>query len=136
MKFYLALVLSIAFSFSTGITFADSDEIIGTWINMDYKWGRPPQKLIFKSDGTFESFANADSKVPTWQGTNLIEKKWIDSEGNIWFKIKWSGNWGETGYELSKISNSGNTYEYVFSNDAYPLEIDPNHRNYRIYTRE
>jgi hypothetical protein len=136
MKFFLALALSIAFLFFTSITFAESDKIYGTWVNMDYKWGRPPQKLIYKSDSTFESFVNADSEVPTWQGTNLIEKKWKDSEGNIWFRIKWSGNWGESGYELAKISNSGNTYEYVFSNDEYPKGIDSNHRNYRIYTRE
>ena len=96
----------------------------------------PPQKLIQKPDGTFESFVNADTKEPTYRGTTLIEKKWIDSEGNIWFKMRWSGDWGETGYELSKISNSGITYEHVFSNDAYPKGIDPNHRNYRIYTRE
>ena len=136
MKTFLTLALSIFFLLFTSITFAESDELYGTWVNMDYKWGRPPQKLIFKSDGTFESFVNADSKASTWQGTNLIEKKWKDSEGNVWFKIKWSGNWGESGYELAKISNSGNTYEYVFSNDEYPKEIDPKHENYRIYTRE
>ena len=136
MKTFLTLALSIFFLLFTSITFAESDELYGTWVNMDYKWGRPPQKLIFKSDGTFESFVNADSKASTWQGTNLIEKKWKDSEGNVWFKIKWSGNWGESGYELAKISNSGNTYELVFSNDEYPKEIDPKHENYRIYTRE
>jgi hypothetical protein len=136
MKFFLALALSIAFLFFTSTTYAELDEIYGTWVNMDYKWGRPPQKLIFKSDGTFESFVNADSKVPTWHGSQLIEKKWKDSEGNIWFKIKWSGNWGETGYELAKISNSGNTLEYVFSNVEYPKEIDPKNTLYRKYTRE
>ena len=136
MKTFLTLALSIFFLLFTSITFAESDELYGTWVNMDYKWGRPPQKLIFKSDGTFESFVNADSKASTWQGTNLIEKKWKDSEGNVWFKIKWSGNWGESGYELAKISNFGNTYELVFSNDEYPKEIDPKHENYRIYTRE
>ena len=136
MKTFLTLALSIFFLLFTSITFAESDELYGTWVNMDYKWGRPPQKLIFKSDGTFESFVNADSKAPTLQGTNLIEKKWKDSEGNVWFKNKWSGNWGESAYELAKISNSGNTYEYVFSNDEYPKEIDPKHENYRIYTRE
>jgi hypothetical protein len=136
MKFYLALVLSIAFLFFTGTTFADAEELYGTWVNMDYKWGRPPQKLIHKSDGTFESFMNADSKVPSWRGTEVIDEKWKDSKGNIWFRIKWSGNWGESGYELAKISNSGNTYEYVFSNDEYPKEIDPKHKYYRIYTRK
>ena len=136
MKNFLALALSIALLFFTSITFAESDEIYGTWVNMDYKWGRPPQKVIHKANGTFESFVNADSKVPTWKGTNLIEKKWNDSKGNIWFRMKWSGNWGESGYELAKISNSGITYEYVFSNDEYPKEIDPKHKNYRIYTRE
>lgn len=135
MKVYLALALSIACLCFTGTTFANSDEIYGTWINMDYKWGRPPQKMIIKPDGTFESFMNADSKIPSWRGTAVIDKQWTDSEGNIWYESRWEGNWGESGYQLTKISNSGKTREYVFEHAGYPKEIDPKHEFYRIYTR-
>ena len=60
----------------------------------------------------------------------------LDSEGNIIYRSHWVGDWTEEAYQLSKISNSGNTLEYVFDHDKYPKEVDPKHIYYRKYTRK
>jgi hypothetical protein len=102
---------------------------------MDYR-DIPPQKIIFNSDGTGGSSSWADSKEPTYRTKILITGKWTDSEGNIMYKDHWVGDWGEEGYSLLKISNSGNTLEYVFDSDKHPNKIDPKHSYYRKYTRK
>ena len=66
----------------------------------------------------------------------LITGKWKDDDGNIMYKGHWIGDWqnGE-GFSLYKISNSGNTLEYVFDH-KYPKKLHPGHANYRKYTRK
>jgi hypothetical protein len=143
MKSLLALILSITLMAFTADAFAgenayfakDNEPLYGTWINMDYQ-GRPPQKIIINSDGRGGSSSQADSNEPTWRFKTLITGKWTDSEGNIMYKDHWVGDWGEEGYSLFKISNSGNTLEYVFDHDKYPNKIDSKHTYYRKYTRK
>ena len=101
---------------------------------MDYA-SKPPQKLIFNPDGT----AGSSSSVhldPYWKIRYLIVANWTDSEGNIMYKAHWVGNWREEAFSLYKISDSGNTLEFVFDHDKYPTEIDPKHTYFRKYTRK
>jgi len=70
------------------------------------------------------------------QGTYSIRKKWQDSKGNIWYQIKIQGPLDEREYELARISNNGNTLEYVFRYDVFPGDIRSNDTNYRNYTRD
>ena len=102
---------------------------------MDYL-SKPSQKKVFNSDGTGGSSSQADSSDLTWKFKFLLTVKWTDSKGNIMYKDHWVGDWGEEGYTLFKISNSGNTLEYVFDGDNHPNKIDPKHSYYRIYTRK
>ena len=119
----------------------ENEEIYGTWVNTEYGTMEAAfwQKIINRSDGTSELYegmadiAHATSKY-------IIIDKWTDSEGNIWYKI--IREFGEKAYgekpyyELHKISNSGLIWEYVFSFDNYPTEIDSNHPYYLIYYRQ
>lgn len=102
---------------------------------MDYHGSRPPQKIIINPDGTGGSSSSVDLD-PIYKSRYLITAKWTDLEGNIMYKEHWVGDWREQGYSLIKISNSGNTLEYVFDNDKYPKEIDPKNSYYRKYTRK
>ena len=52
------------------------------------------------------------------------------------YKFHWVGSWMEEGFSLYKISNSGNTLEFVFGHNEYPKEIDPNYVYYRKYIRK
>ena len=143
MKSILALILSLTIVFVAGDTMAnewwyfagDNEPLYGTWINMDYHGSRPPQKIIFNPDGTGGSSSSVDLD-PHYKIRYLITAKWTDPEGNIMYKEHWVGDWREQGYSLIKISNSGNTLEYVFDNDKYPKEIDPKDSYYRKYTRK
>ncbi len=69
-----------------------------------------------------------------------IIDKWTDSEGNIWYKLitEYGGKTygAKPFYELHKISNSGLTWEFVSSTEAYPIEIDPDHPLYFTYYRQ
>jgi len=143
MKSILALVLSIVmFAFATqaiagewGYFAKDQEELYGTWVNIKYVTGIP-QKIIYKPAGTFNCFKDADSKVPCEGGRYLITGKWSDSEGNIFYKSNWVGDWGEAAYQITKISDSGRTLEFVLGYDEPPRNIDTANVWYRKYTRK
>ncbi len=113
----------------------------GTWVNKDYsEKARYSVVVIINPDGTFVSYGmeDYDPNFPQWKGTFTITEAWTDSEGDVWIKVmvkivlpKFPYDW----YHLSKISNSGRTYEYVGHSEDYLTEIDQNHPKYRIYYR-
>ena len=143
MKSILALILSIVlFAFATqviagewGYFAKDQEELYGTWVNMKYG-SNFPQKIIYKPVGTFNCFKDANSKTPCDSGRYLVTGKWSDSEGNIFYKSNWVGDWGEQAYQITKISNSGKTLEFVLGYDEPPRDIEPDSIWYRKYTRE
>ena len=111
----------------------------GTWINTDYG-GDTYQKVINYSDGTYESYGEVTSTKPGNWGKITIQDKWIDSKGNVWYRAQ-----SETLYfghmynEMGKISDSGNTWEYIWASEDYPIEEwepDKFEYNYRIRYRQ
>ena len=119
----------------------ENEEIYGTWVNTEYGTMEAlfSQKRITNPDGTWEEYGGmADIAYRTLKYT--IIDKWTDSEGNIWYKLitEYGGKayGAKPFYELHKISNSGLTWEFVSSTEAYPTEIDPDHPMYFIYYRQ
>jgi len=143
MKSILALILSIViFAFAThaiagewGYFAGDQEELYGAWVNMKYG-SSIPQKIIYKPAGTFNCYKDTNSKVPCEGGRYLVTGKWSDAHGNIFYKSNWVGDWGEEAYQITKISNSGKTLEFVLGYDEPPKIIDPDNIWYRKYTRE
>ncbi len=141
MKLLSTLILGATLVAFTGNIFAeektyvakDYEELDGTWVNMDADAG-PPQKII-SYPGRFEVFGSAESKTAMVTGSFWITDKWTDSEGNIWYKTEFV-EFGKKNYELSKISNSGKTWEFVYSSSKYPTKIDPENATYSIYHRK
>jgi hypothetical protein len=120
----------------------DNEELYGTWVNPNYSSvqadGASDQKIIFRTDMTFELFRWLLGKeVCFWTGPYRITDKWTDSKANIWYKIHWEYIYNEQ-YRLFKISNSGKKCEFV--NDpieyGYPKKIDPESISYRVYYRK
>ncbi len=118
------------------------EELYGTWVNSDYNESAETAKIIVDPDpgirddanGTVIGYLRESDEQPAGRFTFRIEEKWIDDEGNIWYKIE---AFSHTRYNhLWKISNTGNTLEYVRTRPNYPDEIDPNHPNYRILYRQ
>jgi len=142
MKSILAWILSLTFLFAATDSIADkwwyfagdNEPLYGTWINMEY-YSSPPQKVIYNPDGTGGSSVSIDLD-PSYEIKYLITGKWTDPEGNIMYKIHWIGSWREEAFSLIRISNSGNTLEYVFDHEKHPDKIDPSHEFYRKYTRK
>ena len=143
MKSILAFVLGIvilafaaqAVAGEWGYFAKDQEELYGAWVNTKYM-SSIPQKIIYKPTGTFNCFKDIHSKSPCYGGRYLVTGKWADSEGNIFYKSNWVGDWGEEAYQITKISNSGNTMEFILGYDEVPKIIDPNSIWYRKYTRE
>ena len=88
------------------------------------------QKLIVYPDGKFEYYPLITDTDPSRQGYYLtITEAWIDSEGVVWGKSR-----GVMRYQLNKISDSGNTWEFCERTDKYPTNMD--HHPYIIRYRQ
>ena len=113
----------------------ENEEFFGTWVNMDYTGGWPPQMIIFKL-GEFDCYSSVNDKGPMWTAEYRISQKWTDEKGNIWYKHRFKAGAMGSGFELCKISESGKTLEFIFSQWEYPKEIDINKENYRKFYRK
>ena len=135
----LCLVL-VAFSGNTvteekAYVAKQNEELFDTWVNLDYVGGDKAPKIVVHPDGRYERFSQQWFKEPTSKFIYKITDKWIDSEGNIWYKVRESGTNYEQ-YKLHRISNSGKTMEFVRDRTDYPTEIDPDRYPYRVYNRQ
>jgi hypothetical protein len=117
--------------------FAKEKEVLyGTWVNMEYQDKPMRFPIIVIKDGGAEYFTSADSNKPRYKTKSLITGRWFDSDGNTMYKSRWVGDWGEIGCTLFRVSNSGNTLEYVLGFDNYPKVVDTNLGIYRKYNRK
>ena len=106
----------------------------GTWVNTEYlgKWPWFEQKLTVNTDGKLECYPLITDTSPSRQGYYCdLTEAWIDSEGVIWCKSTTEAS--VTIYFLSKISDSGNTWEMCGGPDTYPTEIDRSYTRYQYY---
>ena len=95
MNRLIVLSLTVLVLTLTGSVLAGSEELCGTWVNMDYDdSSHRPTRVIFKPDGKYEMFRYADSKLPVYELTYKIEEKWTDSAGNIFYKCQYVNKYG------------------------------------------
>ena len=118
----------------------ENEELYGTWVNPEYKakavsW-EYRVKVVYNSNGTWEEYNLEGTTTPPFRGSYTIADKWTDPDGNVWYKVALAG--GFQGKSLVKISNSGNTCEFVSSRHGgdFPDELDANAEGYRIYYRK
>ena len=115
----------------------DVEEIYGTWINHEYdKSGRSHAKLIYSYDGTWSMFLTEHSEFPSETATFIIEDKWIDSNGNIWYKVSYKAYGYYPAYSLIKLSNDAKTMERELSIEFFPETLDTKHDRYTIHYRQ
>ena len=106
----------------------DNEEIYGTWVNEKYdgaQSGRPKRaRSEWKSDGTFAIYQKSYHDKPALYGTYSITEKWTD-KGDVWYKVAVRiESYKRDGYSLVRISDSGSTWESVYSSNTYPKKID------------
>jgi hypothetical protein len=134
------ILILVVFSVTVGTgesvyTATESEELFGTWVNTDYKDGMHAQMYIQRL-GENERYSSVNDEEPTWTAETLINQKWTDSNGNIWYKIRWKAGAMGSGFSLIKISDSGKTLERVWSQWEHPKALDISDETYRIYYRK
>jgi hypothetical protein len=131
------------------------EELYGTWINEEYKGSTSPfDIMVISHKGTIHFYTTEASVweteierlengwIPCDFHTLTIEDKWIDSEGNVWYKIVADGGGYEKrvvkSYLLMKISDSNKVLEYMVGRKGYREVLDPTEVKYvyRIYYRQ
>ena len=114
--------------------------LAGTWINEEYNSHPHKAKFVMYRDGTWDSYNKTSDTGINESGHYIITEKWIDSEGNTWYKAHiWWGSIveGKPGsYELDRVSKSGKVWEYVNLTGDYPTEMDESFIRYHIYYRQ
>jgi hypothetical protein len=112
----------------------------GTWINEEYNSHPFLAKWVIRPDGTFDGYFKITDTKKAETGHFIIVDKWADSEGNFWYNMHvWPGVMVEgkpASYELDKVSDSGNVWEFVSITGDFPIEIEQNHPRYHIYYRQ
>jgi hypothetical protein len=116
----------------------ENEEYYGTWVNPEYNNSirLVSAKVVNNPDGTWFSYMSVANSQSSSKGWFKIIKKWTDSEGNIWYRVDFNDPGVEIiRHQLTKIRNSGNTMESVFSAAEYPKKLDKDNLNYRIRYR-
>jgi hypothetical protein len=108
----------------------------GTWINpKDYY---KPKRILYP--GKWEEYTNIESKKPYCYGDIELMQKWTNSKGVIFFEYKFKCmTHGNIGYELVRISDSGNTMEILYTKSEKRVEEwEPDNYSYtyKIYYRQ
>ena len=109
-----------------------------TWVNTDLK---EDQKIVNHPDGTQDHFGDLTSTTVSYKEKITILDQWLDAKGTIWYRGYWEMILlnDSKGYEMGKISDSGNTFEIIWASEDYPIEEwepDKFEYNYRIYYRQ
>ena len=117
--------------------------LTGTWVNEKYKNLYKDDIWINNPDGTYERYREKTDENPWVTGPFEIKETWKDSEGNIWYKATRIelGDEGHTLYELGVFENSGTIWKFQFiddrfSDEGFPVKIDPDHVFSFIYYRQ
>ena len=121
-----------------------NDIYYGKWINEGANVAQRTQKQV-NFPGGYKNFLTISDIKPFEESTVQIAEKWIDSEGNVWYKIRATVTIGVDplppykGYDysgwkfqnLQRISKSGTVLETMwvhvpeFDPNLYPTKIDP-----------
>ena len=125
-----------------------NEELYGTWTNDSYSGKISPdtylpQKEVIDSSG-YSAYRFISDANRYWRGSEIIDSKWMDSEGNVWYKAYSSHATDQAAIifqSLCKLSKSSTVRESVYlvcpkyTPGSYPAKIDPQDRSYTIYHR-
>jgi hypothetical protein len=122
-----------------------AEPLFGTWVDQELMGSQLEYKFIYQSDG--KSFG-WNSGTPPEQPNNsegrfTIEKKWIDSQGNTWYRVAGASclvPYMESKvikeYGLVKVHSDGMILEGEWSTVDFPSEFGALGNYHYIYHRE
>jgi len=101
--------------------------ICGTWVNNTYVGNKAlPQKIVFKTDRTFDVYNVVTQESPNEKGDFNIVEAWKDSSGCTFCKATTkSFSSANSSFELWKLNTTGTKWESCFSfkKNIYAKEI-------------
>ena len=144
-----ASIVSLALLLLGGTAWAQyvpksNEELYGTWINDKTINPFHVQKRIHTPDGNVREYNDLSGSTLLAEGPSRIDKKWTDSDGNIWYeayeKLTSGVYAGNEFQRLFKLSKSATVLEYVqnygyVGPNHYPTKIDPATGDYKIFYR-
>ena len=133
----VTLILVMVLLFTASFIFADDvkkaisekeflEVFTGTWVNKDHGGYFEPQKVVYLSEKKWEEYSFLNDDQAEHYGPYTIEEMWMDSNGDIWFKVRLEcvAHKGLL-LTLGKISNSGKALDKVWQTNRFPTEISP-----------
>ena len=91
--------------------------------------------------GVLRAFSTRNRRITHQQGGKYNSAKWVDEEGNTWYKTYYREDWTkDVFFKLDRISNNGTVWEFCFDLFDFPTEDDLKSKNqmmnYRIFFRQ
>jgi len=142
-------IVSVALVLLAGAVWAQyvpksNEELYGTWTNDKTINPFHVQKRVHTADGNVKEYDDLSGSTLLAEGPSRIDKKWKDSDGNIWYEVYekltagvYAGNEFQ---RLFKLSKSATVLEYVqyhgyVGPNNYPTKVEPNVNSYKIFYR-
>ncbi len=150
----LGIFLALLFTLLSTAAFAQSSEgvvgsanepLFGTWMNKEYTNTVHDWRIIYQSDGkAFYWFNGKPADQPSsGEGRIVIDKKWQDSEGNIWYRVAekvcigpYSDTKAQRYYGLVKMHPAADALEGEWSTVDFPEEFGALGGKHYTYYRE
>jgi hypothetical protein len=129
MCILFALMIGCA---STPIAGKDQEPIFGTWANNEYMSGYWVWRFIYQPNGQVLTWSNGKlaDQPNNYEGRFTIDKKWVDSEGNTWYRsaekvciAPYSEGKAIKEYGLIKVRVAGSVLEGEWSTVDFPKEF-------------
>lgn len=139
---FFGIVLFISAAISTcasiSMTSSSKEPAFGIWINKDYVNSYQVWRFVYYPSGKTEAWEDGrTSEQPNnYEGHFAIEKKWIDSGGNVWYRISEKVPKVNRRYGLVEVLASGNILEGEWSSADFPQAWGALGGKHYIYHRE
>ena len=137
MILVLAVLLASCATTKTPLPTDNIDELLGTWVNVEYDVVGRAGKWVWKADGIASVYRKStygrSYTDPNW----IIKEKWKAANGAIYSVVLFeSFSSGGRRHYLIRLSPDGSYHEMMVFGVELPVEIDPNDTAYRIYYRQ
>jgi hypothetical protein len=140
------LVLPLVLACTSTSTAPGKDELLfGTWVDKELIGSQLVCKFVYQPDG--KSFTWGDGRLPeqpnNFEGRFTIQKKWLDSRGNTWYRVAGAGclvpymdSKTSKDYGLVEVHSDGKTLEGEWSTEDFPSEFGALGNYHYVYHRE
>ncbi len=133
------IILSTLSCATKPVSVEPDDPLFSSWVNArDDRLGSSWfAKKVILPDGRELDFDYVTDAEPSFEGRISIERAWLDSEGNHWYRIHYiNPQLNLDRRVLSRVSALGTVLEQMWGRYDYPVELDATDVQYVAYQKE